>query len=301
MAECSKCGKNAMTFTCRYCGDKFCSEHRLPENHNCEGLEEGVKKEKKETQKWFEEKKLKKETMKGQPRKPVGNSFSKDIISTLKTNATLGIISVTVLAFILQYTVPSFQNLFILEPDLNSVASKPWSLLTVMLLHGGMFHLFANMVTFYFFGSAVEKTIGTARALKFYIVSGLVASIGFVIFRNILYLLHGPAIGGVETLGPAVGASGAVVAFLGVVAMLYPDAEVLLYFFIPMKIKTAVMAFGAIELFNMGAKLAGETLPIIGFFASSAHLSGLAIGLLYGKMLQDRYRKKSAVFDPLDM
>ena len=301
MAECSKCGKNAMTFTCRYCGEKFCSEHRLPENHKCEGLEEGVKKEKKETQKWFEEKKLKKETMKGQPRKPVGNSFSKDIISTLKTNATLGIISVTVLAFILQYTIPGFQNLLILEPDLNSVASKPWSLLTVMLLHGGMFHLFANMVTFYFFGSAVEKTIGTARTLKFYIVSGLVASIGFVVFRNILYLLHGPAIGGVETLGPAVGASGAVVAFLGVVAMLYPDAEVLLYFFIPMKIKTAVMAFGAIELFNMGAKLAGETLPIIGFFASSAHLSGLAVGLLYGKMLQDRYRKKSAVFDPLDM
>ena len=85
MGECSKCGKQAMTFTCRYCEKKFCSEHRLPENHDCEGLEEGVEKEKEETQKWFEEKKLKQETTHGQPKKP-SSSLVKDIISGFKYN-----------------------------------------------------------------------------------------------------------------------------------------------------------------------------------------------------------------------
>jgi hypothetical protein len=27
-----------MPFTCRYCGEKFCRDHHLPEKHECEGL-----------------------------------------------------------------------------------------------------------------------------------------------------------------------------------------------------------------------------------------------------------------------
>lgn len=28
-----------MAYTCKYCEGSFCEEHRLPENHNCIGLE----------------------------------------------------------------------------------------------------------------------------------------------------------------------------------------------------------------------------------------------------------------------
>ena len=34
--KCQKCGQETfLPFQCPYCGDQFCSEHRLPENHNC--------------------------------------------------------------------------------------------------------------------------------------------------------------------------------------------------------------------------------------------------------------------------
>lgn len=34
--SCYLCGKTAMMgFTCSYCGEYFCSEHRLPEKHHC--------------------------------------------------------------------------------------------------------------------------------------------------------------------------------------------------------------------------------------------------------------------------
>lgn len=41
MVECKKCGKelSGLPFTCRYCGAQFCTDHRLPENHECQGLE----------------------------------------------------------------------------------------------------------------------------------------------------------------------------------------------------------------------------------------------------------------------
>ncbi|MEM0058235.1 MAG: AN1-type zinc finger domain-containing protein [Candidatus Bathyarchaeia archaeon] len=38
--ECQKCGKETfLPFKCPYCGGYFCTEHRLPENHECPGLE----------------------------------------------------------------------------------------------------------------------------------------------------------------------------------------------------------------------------------------------------------------------
>jgi len=39
MVKCDKCGKEVeMPFRCNYCGGYFCSEHRLPEFHDCPGL-----------------------------------------------------------------------------------------------------------------------------------------------------------------------------------------------------------------------------------------------------------------------
>ncbi|MHA1265795.1 MAG: AN1-type zinc finger domain-containing protein [Candidatus Helarchaeota archaeon] len=39
MTKCVKCGKEIyMPFICNYCGGAFCSDHRLPENHNCKNI-----------------------------------------------------------------------------------------------------------------------------------------------------------------------------------------------------------------------------------------------------------------------
>lgn len=299
MAECSKCGDDAMTFTCKYCGKKFCSKHRLPENHNCDSMEEEIEKQKEK--KWFREDEVKNpapsQVTKKKKRK---SSIFDEVKNVLSRNYTLGIIGVTVFVYLIQLMLGigpgsnEFYDLLVLQPGIEQVLSQPWTLVTVMFLHANEFHLFANMITLYFFGTAVEKSIGSKNFLKFYFASGIAASIGFVLFRNILSLL-----GQTGALGPAVGASGAVIAMFAVVAMLYPEAEVLLYFIVPMKIKTALYAFGAFELFNLLTKVLGYTLPLVGGFASSVHLAGLAAGMWYGHKLQDRYQRKTSVFNPL--
>ncbi|MFB6213064.1 MAG: rhomboid family intramembrane serine protease [Candidatus Nanohaloarchaea archaeon] len=304
MAECSECGKDSMSFTCRYCGKKYCAEHRLPENHDCEKLDEEVEKKREQQGKWFQEKEVRNEVKPSEPRKP---SMARDIISTFTNSATLSIITVTVFAFLLQM-VPGFTEMMLLDPAVGELVQRPWSIITVMLVHGGLFHIFANMVTFYFFGTPLERIIGTQGLFKLYVGSGVVASIGFIVLQNLIAFLNpsglacltsGCSPGALTVLSPAVGASGAVVAVFAAVAMFYPDAEVLLYFFIPMKIQTALRLFAVMEGINLLTKLLGYSIPLIGISAPSAHLTGLVVGVWYGRKLRERHSPSTGVLDLL--
>ncbi len=291
-----------MSFKCRYCSEKFCSEHRLPENHDCEGLQGEP-----EEQEWFEEKfKDKKEKPSGSKsvqRAPVASyrthrkSLSKDILKTLTGSATLLVIAVTTLSYILQINVPGYQELLILDTQLDQILLRPWSLLTVILLHGPPIHIIGNMLTFYFFATPLERLLGSKGMLKIYLIAALGASLAMVVFHNLLRVIYGDA----ALAGLAVGASGGVIALVGVVAKLYPNADVLLFFIIPMKIKTLVYAFGAFEAINLTIKLMGIQLPVLGVLASEAHLAGLLIGLYFGEKLQKRYKKSPGSFNPLEV
>jgi len=56
MTKCSYCGaQELMPFTCKFCGEKFCRNHRLPENHECLGLQIFKEKRGREPEKWIYE------------------------------------------------------------------------------------------------------------------------------------------------------------------------------------------------------------------------------------------------------
>jgi membrane associated rhomboid family serine protease len=75
-----------------------------------------------------------------------------------------------------------------------------WRLITAAFLHYGPFHLIMNMLALYWFGTLLEKRIGSGKYLLLYIVSGLAGSAGA--------LLMDPTV-------PTVGASGAIFGILG--------------------------------------------------------------------------------------
>jgi membrane associated rhomboid family serine protease len=315
MAECSECGKQSMSFKCKYCGEKFCSEHRLPEKHDCSKMDEKIEEKKEETEKWFQKEKVKNPAPSQKTPQYQKRTLKNEFKRMLGSNYTLSIIVFTSIIYLIQGLLsgdPSspasnaFYNLFILKPGISDVISQPWTLVTVMFLHGGLFHLFANMITFYFFGTPLEKIIGGKDFLKFYFGAGIAASIGFVLLKNLLVMLHGSTLqcivaggcgGTLTVLGPAVGASGAVIAVFAAVSMIYPDAEVLLYFVFPMKIKTALYAFAGMEVTLIAIKILGYQIPVFGAFASSAHLAGLIVGVWYGKKLRERIGIRNTVFE----
>src|SRR5256884_7568239 len=75
-----------------------------------------------------------------------------------------------------------------------------WRLMTAAFLHYGPFHLLLNMLGLYWFGSLLERRIGSGRFLLLYLVSGLAGSAGA--------LVVGPS-------SATVGASGAIFGILG--------------------------------------------------------------------------------------
>ena len=56
MSTCTICGKKElMPFKCKFCGNTYCSEHRLPENHGCIGLEIYKEESRTKPDKWIYE------------------------------------------------------------------------------------------------------------------------------------------------------------------------------------------------------------------------------------------------------
>jgi membrane associated rhomboid family serine protease len=71
-----------------------------------------------------------------------------------------------------------------------------------------------------------------------------------------------------------VGASGSLFGLLGAFGMLFPNRELYLYFFIPVKAKWLVIGYGAFELFS-GWK--NDPLDNVAHFA---HIGGLVVGII---------------------
>ncbi|MCB1167368.1 MAG: rhomboid family intramembrane serine protease, partial [Leptospiraceae bacterium] len=105
-----------------------------------------------------------------------------------------------------------------------------WQPITSMFLHGGLIHIAVNMVALYSLGAPIEHKIGSFRFAMLYLVSGLCGALFVVAFQA------------TSTL-PTVGASGAILGLLGALAIFFPRAQLLVFFF-PMKARTAAILFG---------------------------------------------------------
>ncbi|MCZ6653198.1 MAG: rhomboid family intramembrane serine protease [Planctomycetota bacterium] len=146
-----------------------------------------------------------------------------------------------------------------------------WRILTPCFLHWDMNHLLFNMIGLYCFGAALEHNWGRRRFLAVYLIGGVLANVIYVL----LYMLGWSAAAGL-----AAGASGCIYAILGACALLMPHIRVLVFFVLPMNIRTFLALFAAWGIYNVfrqGSNAGGD----------AVHLAGLAFGLgyayLYGR------------------
>src|SRR6266849_6167509 len=149
------------------------------------------------------------------------------------------------------------------------------TIVTSMFVHGGLFHVFGNMLYLWIFGDNVEDTLGHGRYLFFYLASGVVAVLA--------QTLVNPA-----SPVPMIGASGAVSGVLGAYLILFPRAGVLTAivfgFFIRLVRIPAVIVLGfwvVVQVVNglisVGAGMLGRTVEDgVAFFA---HVGGFAAGI----------------------
>ncbi|MDY6777380.1 MAG: rhomboid family intramembrane serine protease [Candidatus Nanohaloarchaea archaeon] len=313
MGECSECGDSvSMPFTCKFCGESFCSQHRLPENHNCGGLEE-YRADKKRTSDeiTYDAEREEQEgrernaspsapgmtfvenlrVMYNRLRRKVKNFFSEGrggstgyrmqspMTGAMKQSfpeiGTFTLLSMIFVGYLLQSSFEGLTRQFALIPT-AVLQGELWRIVTTIFLHGSSFHLLVNAMVLFFFGSELERRVGTRKFLEIFFVAGIVASIGFTGFMQVTGCSINPCM--------AVGASGALYGVFATLAIIAPEITVLAFFVIPLRIRTALVLFAGFDLFL----LTQNTL-----IASAAHLSGLVVGLYYGFKLQDRFRRQS--------
>ncbi|WP_407357250.1 rhomboid family intramembrane serine protease [Methanolobus sp. WCC5] len=274
--KCWICGKEEnIPFRCRFCGKTFCTGHRLPEQHACEGLEKLKRHGTYRTSPGhgsstsddiFKDalKNTAKYAAKGAV-KGIGRNFS----YSMKSSPSMAIIYLCIFSFLLQILIPGYQQLFHMVPARILEFSHPWTLLTHMFIHADFMHIFFNMLVLFFFGPELERRAGKKVFLSVYFAAGLVAAIAYSLTSS------RPDI-------PVVGASGAIMGVFAALAIIAPEIKVYVYF-IPMKITHALILFAFFDFILLGSN---------DMIAHTAHLSGIFVGLLMGsriKRAQVRY------------
>jgi membrane associated rhomboid family serine protease len=199
---------------------------------------------------------------------------------------TMGLIAMNVLAFFLELNQPSSEALqsfiqawgvvpreYSSGRDLAPHIPVPfWStLLTTMFLHGGWMHLGGNMLYLWIFGDNIEKLVGHARFLFFYLACGVAASIAHILFNA------GSSV-------PAVGASGAISGILGGYLLLFPRnrVRVLTRGGVAAVPAAVMLGFWILIQFLNGLGTIANT-PETGGVAYMAHIGGFVAGLLLVK------------------
>ena len=176
---------------------------------------------------------------------------------------TQALILINVAAFCIDYFVGSwFTQLLALWP-LDSGRFLPWQVATYAFLHGGMTHLFFNMLGLWMFGAELEQVWGPKRFMQFYAASVLTAALAQLLVASLTGAQY-----------PTVGASGGLFGLLLAFGMMFPNRTIIpLFPPIPMKAKVFVALYGGLELmFGVTGSMQGV--------AHFAHLGGMLGGFL---------------------
>jgi membrane associated rhomboid family serine protease len=151
------------------------------------------------------------------------------------------------------------------------------TLLSSMFLHGGIGHIFGNMLFLWIFGDNVEEALGSVRYLLFYLVTGLAASFAHIALN-------------INSSIPSIGASGAISGVLGAYLIWFGAnrVRVLIFVFVTFVPAWIMIGLWAIQQFLATyAEIASTAQTEGGGVAYAAHAGGFLAGVILAFVLGD--------------
>jgi membrane associated rhomboid family serine protease len=188
-------------------------------------------------------------------------------------NALWFLIALNVIIFIITLLRPAAVIDFLgLMPA--RLFQQPWTIISSMFVHGSFSHILFNMISLYFLGSFMLRAVGEKSFLAVYFLGGLAGNIlyfllGYLVLRGFIPPVFG------DPFSQGIGASGAIFALGGALAVMIPRVPVFIFFIpIPIPLWVAIIIF---FLFSFLPKIAWQ-----------AHLGGLLLGLAAGLIFKRR-------------
>lgn len=195
----------------------------------------------------------------------------------------IGVFSVLFNAGSLSADVLSFVEL---PASLGELALRPWTVLTYMFIHAGLWHILWNMLALYFFGRIFLNFYSVRHFVGIYILGGLFGALFFVLAYN-LFPYFGPYL----PFSRLVGASAAVLAVVVAAAVRSPQYRINLMFVGSVKLSTFALVVVAMSFLMLSGENAG---------GNFAHLGGAFAGWLVADMLNKGRDLTQVVNGPID-
>ncbi len=207
----------------------------------------------------------------------------RDVIPSRTTPVvTLALVGLNLVIFVWSWTLgeDGYREL-LLTYGLVPVEFSWLTVLTSMFLHGGLYHVGANLISLWIFGDNVEDRLGHGRFLAFYLLTGAAASLAQV------WADPGSAV-------PLVGASGAISGVMGAYLVMFPHSRILILIFLVFYIDVveipALVYLGVWFLFQILSGVGSVDAPAT--IAFWAHVGGFVAGLLLVFVFRQRAREE---------
>ena len=209
---------------------------------------------------------------------------------------TYSLVAANVVIFLFELTLQysgqldAFLMNWSMIPERVMAGKATITILTSMFLHGGIMHIFGNMLYLAIFGNNVEDVFGHGKFLVFYLFCGVSATMLYI------YVGADPTV-------PTLGASGAIAGVLGAYLVLFPRAKVDTLVFAPFITWVTIPAAAllgfwfVLQLFSGVLSIAAYAPSNVAYFA---HVGGFVAGALIALPLRSRVkpaRQPSPILD----
>lgn len=177
----------------------------------------------------------------------------------MSSPAVLVLIVTQIVVFVAGTVNPAVAHRLSLPADIAALGDRPWSPLTVMVVHENLVHLAVMVLMLAAFGPLLESSVRSWEVVALYLVAGLAGSSAVL-----------AVVAAFETDGTLRGASAAVFGVAAAVLARRPSARVL------------------------GGKASQWLAVLVGLnivflltqpLGSVAHLAGLAVGVAFGRLI----------------
>ena len=171
-------------------------------------------------------------------------------------------------------TIEFLRSLY-LPADLLQLLRRPWTLITYMFMHAGIWHLLGNMLWLYWFGKLFLYFFSSKHLRGLYVMGGLLGGLLYIVAYNVFPIFESQLYS--ATL---VGASASVLAVAIATAVREPEYRINLMLIGPVRLKYFALFIVFFDALYIGSNNAGGHI---------AHLGGALAGWWFARGISQGY------------